>query len=375
MKFKKIFSLFCLLIIISNTAFADLKSDRQKLQTKRNEKKIITQELNRKKREINQISSTIRNLDAKIHDSEEKIGNLKIQVNNISQNIDVAETNIKILEKEISDNEDLLKQRIRLMYKTSDISYLQLLLESNNIKELLSNAYNVQKILNSDKEMLETLEAKRTKLKEYKNKLINEKKRIDNAQVKIKAEQYSLENYKVERQNAKNSIQKDIQLLNIREKELQRESNALEQRILAAIRASGSNKKPYSGGKFAWPLVIRGKLTSPFGWRTDPINGFRDFHRGQDISAPGGTGVVAVADGTVITSRYQGSYGNVVMIDHGGGISTVYAHNSALLVREGSKVRKGQLIARVGTTGRSTGNHLHFEVRINGKLLNPMQYY
>ena len=124
-----------------------------------------------------------------------------------------------------------------------------------------------------------------------------------------------------------------------------------------------------------WPLPIRGTLTSSYSNRISPITGRAEFHLGQDIAAPAGTAVYAANAGKVITAQYQRSYGNVVIIDHGGGVSTIYAHNSSLAVSAGQNVTRGQTIARVGSTGDSTGNHLHFEVRKNGRAVNPMQYF
>ncbi len=123
-----------------------------------------------------------------------------------------------------------------------------------------------------------------------------------------------------------------------------------------------------------WPLAIRGTITSTYGYRSDPINGSKSFHQGLDIAAPKGTAVYAASDGVVIFSGYKNSYGNVVMIDHGGGIVTVYAHNSSLVAKTGQTVKRGSVISKVGSTGYSTGNHLHFEVRKNGATINPRNY-
>ena len=124
----------------------------------------------------------------------------------------------------------------------------------------------------------------------------------------------------------------------------------------------------------AWPAPQYTRISSYFAGRIDPITGKKSNHGGLDLAAPGGSPILAANSGTVIIAGYHYSYGNYVVIDHGGGVSTLYGHSSKLLVSRGQKVSRGQQIAKVGTTGRSTGNHLHFEVRINGQRVDPLPY-
>lgn len=375
MRMKKLLvCLSALLLMMTSIAFAS-KKDKDLLKEKKAEKRQIRQEITEKDKEMRALSNQIFELDEQIASAEERLGLLQQQMRELNINIKATKVKIQETEKQIETNEALLKERIRAMYKTSDMTYMQLLLESKSIPDLVSNAYNVQKIVNADRDMLEELELNRNNLEEQKTKLLAEKDRMTAVQQKIQQEEAALEGHRSIQLAAKNNMAKDIQLLKRREAELTKESNVIQQRLDAAARASGSRNVPYSGGAFIWPLPIRGTLTSGYGYRSDPISGHKSFHQGQDIAAPYGTTVMAVANGVVVTSRYQRSYGNVVTIDHGGGIATVYAHNSSLLVAEGVSVVKGQAIAKVGSTGYSTGNHLHFEVRINGQTVNPMGYY
>lgn len=371
---KLLVCLSALLLMMTSIAFAS-KKDKDLLKEKKAEKRQIRQEITEKDKEMRALSNQIFELDEQIASAEERLGLLQQQMRELNINIKATKVKIQETEKQIETNEALLKERIRAMYKTSDMTYMQLLLESKSIPDLVSNAYNVQKIVNADRDMLEELELNRNNLEEQKTKLLAEKDRMTAVQQKIQQEEAALEGHRSIQLAAKNNMAKDIQLLKRREAELTKESNVIQQRLDAAARASGSRNVPYSGGAFIWPLPIRGTLTSGYGYRSDPISGHKSFHQGQDIAAPYGTTVMAVANGVVVTSRYQRSYGNVVTIDHGGGIATVYAHNSSLLVAEGVSVVKGQAIAKVGSTGYSTGNHLHFEVRINGQTVNPMGYY
>ena len=374
MNYKKILSV-CMAVLISCTSIGFAETDKEKraalqaqIRNERNERNAIY-------KKIRESNATLADLDKRMTEAQKKLDNLQAQMKNLNINIKATKSQIEEAQKVIDENDALLDQRIRVMYKTSDITYLQLLLESQSIPDLISNVYNVQTIVNSDIELLEELEQKRQELKEYEERLLKEKDRMTQVQSSIKAEQTQLTQASAQQVKVKESLAMEEAISSNKLKQLRSEDSALEQKILAAQRKSGSANMPYKGGSMLWPLPIRGTLTSGYANRRSPISGRYEFHMGQDIAAPRGTAVYAANAGTVITSQYQRSYGNVVMIDHGGGISTVYAHNSSLLVSAGQTVTRGQQIARVGSTGDSTGNHLHFEVRVNGKAVNPMQYF
>jgi murein DD-endopeptidase MepM/ murein hydrolase activator NlpD len=149
--------------------------------------------------------------------------------------------------------------------------------------------------------------------------------------------------------------------------ERQRELAA--QRRAAGVAGGGVETGGGSSGMFSWP--VHGTITSPFGWRSNPFGGAPELHQGLDIAAPSGTTVTAAAGGTIIMAQWYGGYGNYILIDHGGGYSTGYGHLSAIYVANGQTIQRGQAIGAVGSTGNSTGPHLHFEVRVNGKPVDP----
>ena len=158
--------------------------------------------------------------------------------------------------------------------------------------------------------------------------------------------------------------------------DLEAESKALSSEIqrlqaAAAAKNGGTTKAP---GAYSWPCPSSRKITSNYGYRVHPISGVKKLHTGMDIGASYGADVTAAAGGTVIMSKYYGGYGNCIIIDHGGGVSTLYGHMSSLVAKNGQKVTAGQTIGKIGSTGNSTGNHLHFEVRINGSTVNPASY-
>ena len=375
MNYKKIIALFSVIFVMSTPFAFAAKTSKEKLNEINAEKKKVKAELYETNKKWQEISASLASLDKQISETEGKLDNLQGQMKNLNTNIRATKSKVEAAQKEIDENDDLLNQRIRMMYKTSDMTYLQLLLESKSIPDLISNVYNVQTIVNSDLDLLEQLEQKKNELKAYEEKLLQEKDRMNQVQNTIKTEQSQLNKYSQQQKSQKESLDKEKSLLAARQRQLEVESNAMEQTILAEMRRAGSNNQPYTGGRMLWPLPIRGTLTSSYSNRISPITGRAEFHLGQDIAAPAGTAVYAANAGKVITAQYQRSYGNVVIIDHGGGVSTIYAHNSSLAVSAGQNVTRGQTIARVGSTGDSTGNHLHFEVRKNGRAVNPMQYF
>lgn len=398
MKRSKVLLSILLSITISvSTAFAatDLGNQKSKLNDVKNEKGKISAAIHEKKKEVNSINKNIYSLDYKINESQDKLDSMQKQMAGLNVEIKSTKNKINQIEKDLDKNEELLKERLRVMYKTKDISYLEILLSSENIIDLLSNVNNIQRVVDYDRQVLEELESSKKKHEAQKRSLESSKNKMTKIQEQIKAEQTVMASNMSVQLTEKHKIAQDIDKLRMQEEELQRESASIEkqiQEILAenarkAAEAAKKNAKTgkkgnttpavqqnYSGGAMHWPLAVRGTITSPYGSRRDPMTGVSTFHQGLDIAAPKGTAVYAAADGTVIFSGYRNSYGNVVMIDHGGGIVTVYAHNSSLVASKGQTVKKGQVISKVGSTGYSTGNHLHFEVRKNGSTVNPRGY-
>lgn len=361
-----------LIVTLGFTSSYAVSAEKDKLSTVNTQKNQLSAEIREKNKEVNTINQNIYSLDQKITSSQDKLDSLQSKLKGLNVDIKLAKETIIQVEADIEENEELLKERLRVMYKTNDIAYLQIIFESSSINELLSNLHNIQRIVSYDKELLEELEVSKKKTQEQRAVLEDSKTKMTQIQAEVKSEQAVMESNLSVQMDEKGKITQDIEKLKIQEQELQKESAAIEKRIKQLTTTTST--QPYSGGIMAWPLSIKGTVTSNFGSRTNPISKSRENHLGVDIAAPKGTPVLAAADGTVISSQYQNSYGNVIMVDHGGGIVTLYAHNSSLVSKKGDKVKKGQTIAKVGSTGYSTGNHLHFEVRVNGKPVNPMGY-
>ena len=258
------------------------------------------------------------------------------------------------------------------MYKFGKVKYLDVLLHSKSLSEFLSNYYYIEKIAQTDTNLLKAVEEKRNEIQKLMNELEDHKMQISSSREEKEKIQISLSNMK---------IIKDKKVIELSEKELELHDEleiyrAQVQQVESEIKklALLSTNSNYVGGTMSWPVPGYTRISSAFGMRTHPITGVYKLHTGMDIAAPMGASFIAANEGIVVKAEMNGAYGNMVMIDHGGGVSTLYAHGSQILVKVGQNVKKGDEVLKVGSTGYSTGPHAHFEIRINGQYVNPMDY-
>lgn len=302
------------------------------------------------------VSSDMESLTSSIKEQQAEIDKLQGTMDKKQAEIDEAERDIEETKRNIEERQDGLNNRLRTMYKNGSVGFLDVLLGSNSISEFISNLEMIQRIYKNDQNTLTTLEEQHKELEEKQTALKNEK--VELSEQKAVAE---------EKQSALQSDKKELQ------KKLD-ELNAEADKVSSQIAGLQDHDKVYTGGKFIWPTTST-MITSPFGYRIHPVTGVYTGHTGVDIGVGMGSPVYAAASGRVIIARWYGGYGNAVVIDHGSGISTLYGHNSSLSVSEGQTVKQGQVIASSGSTGISTGPHLHFEVRVNGSYVDPMSYF
>ena len=304
-----------------------------------------------------ELSKKMAQIEKDVKEMQKKVDNLNYMISQTASEISNTEAKIEKKEKEMAEREDNLNERLKVMYKNGSVGFVDILLGSSSISEFVSNMEIIQKIYKNDVEVLETLQKEHDELQEIKATL---KKRKE----KLAAQKTELASDKAE--------------LDVKKKELEAEEDKLKaeaDRLTAEIIKLMDKNSPYVGGEFTWPCPASRYISSSFGNRLHPTLHVWKFHTGIDIGCSAGKDIVAAASGKVIMSKVYGGYGNFVMIDHGGGIVTLYGHASKLLVSEGQTVKRGQTIALVGSTGRSTGPHLHFEVRKNGEYINPMKYF
>lgn len=285
----------------------------------------------------------------------------------------LIKTNTVILskaEKALAERSLVLNKRIRDIYQNGQLNYLDVLFGANDFGDFTTRMDLLKRIMNKDIELIVKVKAERELVLQKKSELENDKAAILQLEQAAVEKKKIIESSKKEREAVLSSAVNERDTAEQSYQELLETSRKIEQMIR---RNQNRSQGPSGSGAMMWPTDVT-DITSPYGWRTHPIFGTSRYHSGIDIGADYGDTVSAADSGVVIYAEWMGGYGNAVIIDHGNGISTLYGHNSELLVTEGQRVRKGQAISRVGSTGYSTGPHLHFEVRQNGSPTDPMAY-
>ena len=381
----------------TKSGLSDAKSKKTALEA---EKKKTEQELKNLEGLKSDTTAYVKKLDSSL----ESIGN---ELSKLNDDIDAKEKQIDTTKQELSEAKETeksqyesMKLRIKYMYEKGDSTYVDLLMEAGSLSELLSKAEYITKISSYDRQKFDEYAATKEKIAEKEKALEGEHAELLTLQDETEAKQASVEkllaakqtelrNYETKIASAEGQISeyaksieaqenqiKSIEAEIKRKEEEARKKAEEEKKKAAAANKAAQTYKTVSLGdiSFTWPCPASGRITSGFGSRKSPTKGASSNHQGIDISAPTGTSIVAAAAGEVVIATYSSSAGNYVMISHGGGVYTVYMHASSLLVSQGQSVKKGQTIAKVGSTGYSTGSHLHFGVRVNGSYVNPTKY-
>lgn len=325
------------------------------------------------KEELSQNLIQVQELDSKIENSENELEKLNKEIEELDAEIKNNETELVNKQKEYNNQKELLDERLLVMYEGGDIQYLDVLLGSSNISEFLSRYFMIIELYEYDMKLLEEVDEAKTVLESKSKQLDKQKEQLNEKRKQQQKNSQVLENTKTARQFYISKLSEEEQQLQnqIDEYRSQVEKIETEIRSLAQMATFGEN---YTGEKMIWPVPGHTTITSPFGMRIHPITGVYKLHTGTDISATIGTDFLAMATGIVTKAEYNMYYGNMVILDHGGGIQTLYAHGSEILVKLGDEVKQGKPVLKVGSTGYSTGPHAHFEIRIDGSPVNPLDY-
>ena len=353
-----------------NSKYDELEKQQQALQ----------KEIDKAKTEKERQQAVKAQIDNQIVSTRSQISVLSDKISLLEENLQETTSELEQKEYDISENYALMKQRLRVMYTTGNASVLGLLIGADSFTEYLTRTEVASKVAEHDQEMLEAMRAELLDIKAFKEEIETNKTEIESAKGQLAGKQAQLDDQLKETEG---QIQ-DLAALEAQNKNNQEEIEAQQKQIQAEIDEiykQINSVGEYTGGVMGWPLVGFNTVTSNFGWRFNHT----DYHTGIDIAGKNAAGqgvygkpIVAASDGVVAftqTNYVVGKgYGIYLIIDHGGGISTLYGHTSGLAVKVGDQVKRGQTIAYVGSTGWSTGPHLHFEVRVDGKYVNPWGY-
>jgi murein DD-endopeptidase MepM/ murein hydrolase activator NlpD len=402
----------CANAITQSETQSKINSNNEKINQLQDEKNKIEENKKSEQSKVDEIQNQIKEKSKQVQESlekansfQQKIDALEIKINEIQNNINEVKVEIEKTEKNIEDKtkeqkekEEMLGKRLRNVYKTNlTDQIIYMIINSTDLSDLISKMANVSTIVTKDNELINQVKTIKKQLEESKELLKQKEKELSDNQKEILDKQNEIKSSKKEvialkesyeaqveelqkLQNEKNNI---INNLTNQANQIQakiddyEEDNVQLENLFNNNSKSNDNGQAGSGesvGSGGFIRPVGGYVSCPYGPRIHPITGKQSFHQGVDLASPSGTPIKAAKDGVVTTATYHDIYGNMIIIDHGNGFSTLYAHQTNYIVSPGQRVKQGQVIGYVGSTGWSTGPHLHFEVRINGQHTNPMNY-
>ncbi len=374
-----VISLFSGIILssFSVNAAGSVSQMQQELDEIAKRKEALENELNiisEKKEEEMEKKSII---DEQINSTKDEINILNDMISTLDTQLEESQAELDRAEDELNENLELSKNRIRSAYEQGEASMLEILMQSTSLYDLLSKVEIVSRITQKDNQVIESIRANKQIIEEKQAEIKADKETSEQAAEQLSSKEKQLEKKQQASEELIDEINSDeaatkraVLAAEAAEEELQNE-------IRAALAASGSTGVVDSGD-FMWPLDSKYRnITSEFGYRTHPITGVYKLHSGCDISSAGirGASIYAAKGGTVMKAGYNTGYGNYILINHGDGYATLYGHADTLLVSAGQVVNKGDVIGYVGSSGYSTGPHLHFEILKNGEYTNPLSYF
>lgn len=380
----------------AGSSLSDITSDsiqekEEQIDQMQEEKKVLQTGLSDVQKMVNELEAVKGDMQTYVTKLDANLTVIEAKIAEVKDLIHIKEEEIKVTtevlgEAQVTEAEqyEAMKQRIRFMYERGSTFSMELLLSADSFGDMLNKADYIAKLSEYDRRMLEEYEETRKEIEECRAALEEEQAMLEEAKVVVEQEQDSLNTLIREKTTQIDAFEADInnkeQIIAAYEAEI-KEQNETIAALEAAVaeerkRIAQENGKlqTYDGGQFQWPAPSFTRISEEYGDRIHPILKTPQFHNGIDIAAPNGSPILAAYDGEVVAAAYSATMGNYIMIDHGDSLYTIYMHASALYVNKGDLVIKGEKIAAIGSTGRSTGPHLHFSVRLSGSYVSPWNY-
>lgn len=385
-------ALFVLLSLFAGSSWAETPEDLdRKIKEEQRRMEILERQARRqeellkasKVREASYLQE-LSKFDQQRKAAEQSMSLLELQRRKVLGEISAMEKDIARLEKEIERIKAFLSERLVTIYKFGGTAELNLLLSSQNVSDAMNTGYLLKRLANQDEELIGSAERETAQVRTLIAGLAAREKDLQNKKRQMANQKKKLERAVAERNGLLKKLRENQDAYRQSLKEAEQDQREIQSKIQAYIKAKeelARAKKPGTpqvaplpkhGGKFQWP--VRGRITSRFGTRVHPVFKTKTVHTGIDIAAPNGTPVKAAGAGDVLYAGWLRGYGQIIILDNGGGYSTVYAHLSRIIATEGQRVAAGQHIGNVGDTGVTTGAHLHFEVRVKGDAKDPLKY-
>lgn len=346
------------------------------LQTQRNELQNQLDEANGELEEVQSSLSEnlqqVEKLDSRIETAESQLEEQESKITKIRDSINQIEEELNTVSEKYYKQKELFEQRLVAVYEGGETQYLDILLKSKSLSDFLSSYYVINELAEIDNDLVTGLEEKKKTIDLSRQKLENEKDELATIIENQTRVAKTLQNTKKLRESFIEKLSDEEKEIQSKIDEINAQYDEVNKQILALAQEGIDTQ--YIGGQLAWPVPGYTRITSKYAMRVHPITGQYKLHTGVDIGAPMGANFIAANDGIVTKAGMNTAYGNMVIVDHGGGISTLYAHGSEILVEVGQTVKRGETVLKVGSTGYSTGPHAHFEVRINGVTTDPLPY-
>ncbi|MBK7747099.1 MAG: peptidoglycan DD-metalloendopeptidase family protein [Candidatus Obscuribacter sp.] len=351
-------------------------------------KRLLQQErqkLEKEKRAYHEKAQQLRKVERK---AVQKLYVIQKQLNETTGQLSHTKNAVAVTEKKVVETEKKLNsvrstegnltscasRRLKEIYQGERLSFVEMLFQVDNLQTLLDRLYYQERVAEQDQKLIKELRARGMQLSQNKNALDQKKNALGEMVSQIAQKAMAIAKEKLSQQQVAEQLRSQRAFYEQAERELANESSRLEKQIFIMENHNRKRGGPIAVGSGNMCMPLRAPVTSPFGWRKHPIFGVRKMHTGIDLAGPNRSAIHAADAGNVLYTGWYGGYGKVVIVSHGNNMATLYAHLSRVAVSVGDNVSKGDVIAYEGTTGFSTGPHLHFEVRVNGKPQNPLSY-
>jgi murein DD-endopeptidase MepM/ murein hydrolase activator NlpD len=348
-----------------------LQQEKMKLEREKHEYHNKAAQLKKKE---DQAFKVLHVIQQQLNATNGQLSDTKHQVDHTAHKIEETTATLNTVQTKELSLKECASKRLREIYEGNRLSFVEMLFQVDNLQSLLDRMYYQERVAEQDKKLIDELRQREALLAQNKEALGQKKNILSDLMSQIAQKAMEIAKAKTSQQETAEKLRSQRAFYEQAEHELAQESHRLENQIFIMESANHKRGGPIAVGSGTMCIPLRAPVTSPFGWRNHPIFGVRKFHTGVDLAGPNHSAIRAADGGNVLFTGWYGGYGKVVIISHGNGMATLYAHLSRTAVNVGDNVTKGDVIAYEGTTGFSTGPHLHFEVRVNGKPNNPLNY-